>query len=161
MAHLAHDRLKVPDGHGERRWAPSKVVGAEDNDPPVILPGGQGEGAGDEVRGQEVMRHGETGDALGQGEALGQGNGAPKGLRLGIKGRKGSRRRRGVLAAAGQDKQNNRKNCPPDHFGVAKAFYTIALLRRRLPDPAPMVEGSLNPARCYSHKACRARNMIP
>ena len=46
---LAHDRLKVTDGYGERRSAPPKVIGAEDNDPPVILPGGQGEGAGDEV----------------------------------------------------------------------------------------------------------------
>ena len=51
---------------------------------------------------QQVMRHGQTGDAVGQGSAFGQANGAPKGLRLGIKGRKGSRRRRGVLAAAAQ-----------------------------------------------------------
>ena len=79
-----------------------KVIGAEDNDPPVILAGGQGEGAGDEVGGQQVMRHGQTGDAVGQGGAFGQADGAPKGLRLGIKGRKGSRRRRGVLAAAAQ-----------------------------------------------------------
>jgi hypothetical protein len=50
------------------------------------------------------MRHGKTGDAVGQGGALGQGNGAPKGLRLGIKGRKGSRRRRGFLAAAAPKK---------------------------------------------------------
>ena len=99
---LAHDRLKVADGYGERRSAPPKVIGAEDNDPPVILAGGQGEGAGDEVGGQQVMRHGQTGDAVGQGGAFGQANGAPKGLGLGIKGRKGSRRRRGVLAAAAQ-----------------------------------------------------------
>jgi hypothetical protein len=78
------------------------VVGAEDNDPPVNLAGGQGEGAGDEVRGQQVMRHGQTGDAVGQGRALGLANGAQKGLRLGIKRRKGSPRRRGVLAAAAQ-----------------------------------------------------------
>ena len=99
---LAHDRLKVTDGYGERRSAPPKVIGAEDNDPPVILAGGQGEGAGDEVGGQQVMRHGQTGDAVGQGGAFGQADGAPKGLGLGIKGRKGSRRRRGVLAAAAQ-----------------------------------------------------------
>ncbi len=79
-AHLTHDRLKVPDGHREGRWAPAKVVGAEDNDPPVILLGGQGEGAGDEVRGQQVMRHGQTGDAVGQGGAYGPVNGGQKRL---------------------------------------------------------------------------------
>ena len=108
---LAHDRLKVSDGYRERRWAPSKVVGAEDNDPPVILPGGQGEGLGDEVRGQQVVRHGKTGEALGQGGALGLANGAEEGLRLGIKGRKGSRRRRGVLAAAAHKKTQEEAEC--------------------------------------------------
>ena len=102
---LAHDRLKVPDGYGERRWAPSKVVGAEDNDPPVILPGGQDEGLGHEVCGEQVVRHSKAGDPLGQGGALGLANGAEKWLRLGIKGRKGSRQRRGILAAAAQKTQ--------------------------------------------------------
>ena len=48
------------------------------------------------------MRHGQAGDAVGQGGALGQADGAPEGLGLGIKGRKSSRRRRGVGAAASQ-----------------------------------------------------------
>jgi hypothetical protein len=79
------------------------VVGAEDNDSPVNLAGGQGKGAGDEVRGQQVMRHGQTGDAVGQGSAPGLAHGAQKGLRLGVKRRKSTPRGCGVLAAATQE----------------------------------------------------------
>ncbi len=140
---LAHNRLKAPDGYGERRRAPSKVVGAEDNDPLVILPGGQGKRLGDEVRGQQVMRHGKTGDAVGQGGALGQANGPLKGLGLGIKGRKGSRRRRRVLAAAGQDKPNNRKQCSSGHSPLEKGFQKIALPMRWLPEFHPRLRSVL------------------
>ena len=120
---LAHDRLKVTDGDGERRWAPSKVVGAEDNDPLVILPRGQREGAGDKVRSQQMMRHGQTGDAVDQGRALGLANGALKGLRLRIKRRKGTPRRRGVLAAAAQKMSQEEAECGEaahlfDHQGI-------------------------------------------
>jgi len=87
------------------------VVGAEDNDPPVILPGGQDKGLGHEVRGQQVVRHGKAGEALGQGGALGLANGAEEGLRLGIEGRKGARGRRGVLAAGAAKKTQEKAKC--------------------------------------------------
>ncbi len=127
MLDLAHHRLKVPDGYRERRRAPAKVVGAENNDPPVILPGGQRKRLGDEVRGQQVVRHGQTGDAVGQGGALGQAHGPLKSLGLGIKGRKGCQWRGRISAAAGQDKQHNRQQGSSGHSPWGKGVQKIAL----------------------------------
>ncbi len=87
------------------------MVGAEDDDPPVSLAGGQGKGAGDEVRGQQVMRYGQTGEALSQGSGPGLAHGAQKGLRLRVKRRKGTPRRRGVLAAAAQKVPQEEAEC--------------------------------------------------
>jgi hypothetical protein len=50
-----------------------------------------------------VMRHGQTGDAVGQGRAPGLAHGAQKGLRLWVKRRKSTPRGCGVLAAATQE----------------------------------------------------------
>ena len=63
--------LEISPGHGKGGTAAGEMVRAQDDNPAVTLGGHPGEGLGQKVRGQEVVRYGQAGDFCRKGRASG------------------------------------------------------------------------------------------
>ena len=64
-AEPAQDGVEVPAGNGKGTPAAVEMVRTQNDNAAVIMSLNPGEGGGDQVRGQQMMRDGDAGDFLG------------------------------------------------------------------------------------------------